>query len=59
MTKTLITIAVVTTFAAAVGLTGTKSEHAPSTARPEVHMPSILNMMSDTRDLPFAPLVAP
>ena len=59
MSKTLVAMAVATAFVAALGLTVSKSEHTPPVARAEIQMPSILNMMSVERDLPFTPLVAP
>jgi len=59
MRKTLVAMAAAIAFVAAVGLTVSKSEHTPPVTRAEIHMPSILNMMADERNLPSTPFVAP
>lgn len=55
----LIAIAVAGSVAAVIGLTVTKSEHAPVVGQAETLMPSILQVMSGARDLPSTPSVAP
>ena len=54
-----IAIAIAAAIGGLVSVTVMESAHVPDATRAEIVMPSVLQLMSDARDLPLTPLVGP